>query len=131
MRKNSRGTTSLAPGTRQQPPSLPDIISLPESTHCRLSLLKAVLAEEKEYRPFSLSDVIPPLAIVKSLSATSLAYEETAVLKSLFMKAVENPFSRVRVHSDSRSKRITRANARTSDVPGPLQALFSVDLRGL
>ena len=73
-------------------------------------------AEMKEQEPLTLSDIIPPSAIAKSLSATSLAGDETAVLNSIFAKAVEipSPPSRTRLDSDSNSKRLARA----SNVPG-------------
>ncbi|KAG2365179.1 hypothetical protein BDR07DRAFT_1470529 [Suillus spraguei] len=75
---------------------------------------------EKKEEPLTLSDIIPPLAVAKSLSATSLASDDSAVLKSIFAKAVEipSPPSRVRLDSDSSLKRIGRSSARTSNVPG-------------
>ncbi|OJA11619.1 hypothetical protein AZE42_05475 [Rhizopogon vesiculosus] len=79
-----------------------------------------IFAEKKEQEPLTLSDIIPPSAIAKSLSATSLAGDETAVLNSIFAKAVEipSPPSRVRLNSDSSSKLFTRTTARASNVPG-------------
>ncbi|KAG2134191.1 uncharacterized protein EDB93DRAFT_1173064 [Suillus bovinus] len=75
---------------------------------------------EKNEEPLTLSDIIPPLTVAKSLSATSLAGDDSAVLKSIFAKAVEipSPPSRVRLDSDSSSKRIERSAARPSNVPG-------------
>ncbi|KAG2030786.1 hypothetical protein BDR03DRAFT_161432 [Suillus americanus] len=75
---------------------------------------------ERIEEPLTLSDIIPPLAIAKSLSATSLAGDESAVLKSIFAKAVEipSPPSRVRLDSDSSSKRIEPSAALASNVPG-------------
>ncbi|KAG1847994.1 hypothetical protein C8R48DRAFT_779063 [Suillus tomentosus] len=75
---------------------------------------------EKNEEPLTLSDIIPPLAVAKSLSATSLAADDSAVLKSIFAKAVEipSPPSRVRLDSDTSSKRIGRSAGRTSNVPG-------------
>ncbi|KAG2338846.1 hypothetical protein BDR05DRAFT_951659 [Suillus weaverae] len=75
---------------------------------------------EKNEEPLTLSDIIPPLTVAKSLSATSLSGDESAVLKSIFAKAVEipSPPSRVRLDSNSSSKRIGRSAARASYVPG-------------
>jgi hypothetical protein len=75
---------------------------------------------EKTEELLTLSDIIPPLAIAKSLSATSLAGDESAVLNSIFAKAVEipSPPSRARLDSDSSSKCIGRSAARASNVPG-------------
>ncbi|KAG1727136.1 hypothetical protein EDB19DRAFT_1914356 [Suillus lakei] len=75
---------------------------------------------EKNGEPLTLSDIIPPSPIAKSLSASSLAGDESAVLKSIFAKAIEipSPPSRVRLDSDSSSKHIGRSTARASNVPG-------------
>ncbi|KAG1897346.1 uncharacterized protein F5891DRAFT_1242792 [Suillus fuscotomentosus] len=75
---------------------------------------------EKNEEPLTLSDIIPPLAVAKSLSATSLAADDSAVLKSIFAKAVEipSPPSRVRLDSDTSLKRIRRSAGRTSNAPG-------------
>lgn len=75
---------------------------------------------EKIEEPLTLSDIIPPLSVAKSLSASSLAGDESAVLNSIFAKAIEvsSPPSRVRLDSDSSSKRIGRSAARASNVPG-------------
>ncbi|KAG1849200.1 hypothetical protein F4604DRAFT_1811164 [Suillus subluteus] len=75
---------------------------------------------EKTEEPLTLSDIIPPSAVAKSLSSTSLAGDDSAVLNSIFAKAVEipSPPSRVRLDSDSSSKRIERSAARASNVPG-------------
>ncbi|KAG1854418.1 hypothetical protein DFJ58DRAFT_787853 [Suillus subalutaceus] len=61
---------------------------------------------EKTEEPLTLSDIIPPSAVAKSLSSTSLAGDDSA------------PPSRVRLDSDSSSKRIERSAARASNVPG-------------
>ncbi|KAG0697268.1 hypothetical protein DFH29DRAFT_160061 [Suillus ampliporus] len=71
---------------------------------------------EQQEQPLTLSDIIPPSAIAKSLSAISLAGDESAVLKSIFAKAVEipSPPTHVCLDSDSSSKRIARSSARVS-----------------
>jgi hypothetical protein len=58
------------------------------------------------------SGIIPPTAIAKSLSATLLASYETAVLNSIFVKAIEIPSSPscIRLDSDSNSKRLARVS---------------------
>jgi serine/arginine repetitive matrix protein 2 len=73
---------------------------------------------KREAEPLTLSDIIPPSAIIKSLSATSLFGDESA-LKSIFAKAIEipSPPCRVRLDSDSTLKRVVRTAARASNVP--------------
>jgi len=73
----------------QRPPSLSDVI-LPCS-YCPIPLWQAVPRRRKNNDHYHFQ---------------------------LFVKAVENPSSRFRVHSDSKSKRITRGNAHTSDDSG-------------
>ncbi|KAK0475256.1 hypothetical protein IW261DRAFT_1422569 [Armillaria novae-zelandiae] len=65
-------------------------------------------SEEKE-KPMTLSDIIPPPAHARSLSMGSLM-EDDSVLKSILAKASEVP--RLRVDSDSSSKRVCRAHSR-------------------
>ncbi|PBK61490.1 hypothetical protein ARMSODRAFT_1025623 [Armillaria solidipes] len=65
-------------------------------------------SEEKD-KPMTLSDIIPPPAHARSLSMGSFM-EDDSVLKSILAKASEVP--RPRVHSDSSSKRDSRAHSR-------------------
>ncbi|KAF8839757.1 hypothetical protein BDN67DRAFT_736710 [Paxillus ammoniavirescens] len=78
---------------------------------------------DKEIAPkasLTLSDIIPPSEIAKSLSAASLVGDESVLLKSIFAKAVEipspRPRPRPRLDSDSSSKCRARDVARSSMV---------------
>ncbi|KIK98105.1 hypothetical protein PAXRUDRAFT_725108 [Paxillus rubicundulus Ve08.2h10] len=76
-------------------------------------------AADKEVAPkasLTLSDIIPPSEIARSLSTASLSGDESALLKSIFAKAVEipSPCPRPRLDSDSSSKRGARDIARSS-----------------
>ncbi|KAG6330873.1 hypothetical protein ID866_8216 [Astraeus odoratus] len=63
----------------------------------------------------TLSDIIPPPHVAKSLSSGSLAADESSLLKSIFAKAVEIPSQpRARLQSDSSSKRRSRGIVRNS-----------------
>ncbi|KAF9219060.1 hypothetical protein BS17DRAFT_439592 [Gyrodon lividus] len=79
-------------------------------------------AVDKETVPkasLTLSDIIPPSEIARSLSTGSLAGDESALLKSIFAKAVEIPSpSARRLDSDSGSKRRAHDIARSSLVMG-------------
>ncbi|KIJ60131.1 hypothetical protein HYDPIDRAFT_32553 [Hydnomerulius pinastri MD-312] len=70
--------------------------------------------------PLTLTDIIPPPSIAKSLSTGSLDGDESALLKSIFAKAVEipSPPTRVRLDSDSSSKRRARGVVRSSIIGG-------------
>ncbi|KAH7884200.1 hypothetical protein F5I97DRAFT_1671717 [Phlebopus sp. FC_14] len=73
----------------------------------------AVDKDDRTPEPMTLSDIIPPPSIAKSLSTGSLGGDESALLKSIFAKAVEipsPPIARPRLDSDSSSKRIARAD---------------------
>ncbi|KAI6020976.1 hypothetical protein BKA83DRAFT_4293512 [Pisolithus microcarpus] len=76
----------------------------------------AVEDDSQEDAPLTLSDIIPPPAVAHSLSAGTLAVDESSLLKSIFAKAVEIPSQppRSRLQSDSSSKRGARAVARNS-----------------
>ncbi|GLB36845.1 hypothetical protein LshimejAT787_0311320 [Lyophyllum shimeji] len=60
----------------------------------------------QQVKPQTLSDIIPPLSHVRSLSNASAMLEDDSVLKSIFAKASDIP--RPRVNSDSSVKRRTR-----------------------
>ncbi|KAH7920517.1 hypothetical protein BV22DRAFT_1133018 [Leucogyrophana mollusca] len=76
--------------------------------------------EPKAEMPMTLSDIIPPPSVVHSLSEASLEVDESALLKSIFANAVEipSPPARVRLDSDSSSKRMARDVARNSVING-------------
>ncbi|EGO19639.1 hypothetical protein SERLADRAFT_443108 [Serpula lacrymans var. lacrymans S7.9] len=80
-----------------------------------------VVEEEPKDMPMelTLSDIIPPLSHARALS-TGSAIEDDSVLKSIFAKASEipSPAPRMRLDSDSSSKRRARGVARTSLIPG-------------
>jgi len=69
--------------------------------------------DASEDAPLTLSDIIPPPAIVHSLSMGTLAADDSALLKSIFTKVVEIPLPQPCSHrnSNSSSKRRSRSVA--------------------
>ncbi|KAL4064764.1 hypothetical protein V8B97DRAFT_2010772 [Scleroderma yunnanense] len=76
----------------------------------------SIKEDSREDALLTLSDIIPPPAIVHSLSTGTLAADESALLKSIFAKAIEipSPQPRSRFDSDSSSKRKSRGITRNS-----------------
>ena len=72
----------------------------------------------KETSPLTLSDIIPPLEIARSLSMASFAGDESSLMKSILAHAIqiESPPERPRLDSDSASIREARDAARKSFV---------------
>ncbi|KAH7906866.1 hypothetical protein BJ138DRAFT_568044 [Hygrophoropsis aurantiaca] len=72
--------------------------------------------QPKAERPVTLADIIPPPALAHSLSGASMEIDESALLNSIFAQALEipSPATRVRLDSDSSSKRKARNLARNS-----------------
>ena len=76
----------------------------------------AIKEDPSEDAPLTLSDIIPPPAVVHSLSMGTLTADDSALLKSIFAKAVEipSPRPRSRLNSDSSSKRRSQGVAPNS-----------------
>ncbi|KAI0938313.1 hypothetical protein AcV5_000019 [Taiwanofungus camphoratus] len=66
--------------------------------------------EERQAKPMTLSDIIPPLSHIRSPSQPSDVEEDSSVLRSIMAKASEiaPAVPRPRLHSDSSSKRRAR-----------------------
>jgi serine/arginine repetitive matrix protein 2 len=75
-------------------------------------------SSQKETSPLTLSDIIPPLEIARSLSMASFAGDESSLMKSILAHAIQiqSPPERPRLDSDSASMREARDAARKSFV---------------
>ncbi|KAF8425040.1 hypothetical protein L210DRAFT_3489659 [Boletus edulis BED1] len=75
-------------------------------------------SSKKEASPLTLSDIIPPPEVVRSLSMVSFAGDESSLMKSILAHAIqiESPPERPRLDSNSPSKREAREAARKSFV---------------
>ncbi|KAH0838886.1 hypothetical protein J3R83DRAFT_7313 [Lanmaoa asiatica] len=75
-------------------------------------------SSKKDSSPLTLSDIIPPPEIARSLSMASFAGDESSLMKSILAHAIEieSPPERPRLHSDASSKREARYAARNSYV---------------
>ena len=79
---------------------------------------KHSLSSQKETSPLTLSDIIPPPEIARSLSMASFAGDESSLMKSILAHAIQidSPPERPRLDSGSASKREARDAARRSFV---------------